>query len=65
MSEPHDLQEVKEDQQSLQEWRQHVDGVEASAKEGERRDDQQRDDLKLFESIRPQADDEPEQAEGD
>ena len=27
MSEPHDLQEVKEDQQSLQEWRQHVDAT--------------------------------------
>src|SRR5438874_1384459 len=43
--------------------RQHADGIEATAEKGERRDDQERDDLQLLEAVRPDPDDETEQAE--
>jgi hypothetical protein len=48
----------------LPERRQHVDGIEAAAQEGERRDDQRRDELQLLEAVGPDADDETQQAEG-
>ena len=44
--------------------RQHVDRVEGAAEEGQRRDDQHRDELQLLEALGPDADDEAEQAEG-
>ena len=43
---------------------QHVDRIERAAEEGERGDDQHRDELQLLEALRPDADDEAEQAEG-
>ena len=45
--------------------RQHVDRVERAAEEGQRRHDQHRDELHLLPVLRPDADDESEQAEGD
>uniref|UniRef100_A0A0N4ZJL2 LigA n=1 Tax=Parastrongyloides trichosuri TaxID=131310 RepID=A0A0N4ZJL2_PARTI len=44
--------------------RQHVDRIEGPAEEGQRRHDQHGDHLQLFEILRPDADDEAEQAEG-
>src|SRR5579872_5271164 len=44
---------------------QHVDRIEAAAEESQRRHDQHRNHLQLFESVGPDADDEAEQAEGD
>src|SRR6266481_2167547 len=43
--------------------RQHLDGVEAAAKEAQRGDDEERHHLELFEPVRPNTDDETEQAE--
>src|ERR1700724_3174609 len=43
--------------------RQHAHRIEAAAEEGERGDDEQRDHLQLLEAVRPDADDEAEQAE--
>src|SRR5258708_27409537 len=45
--------------------RQHADRIEAAAQERQRRDDEQRHDLQLFEPVGPDADDEAEQAEAD
>src|SRR5581483_6784900 len=44
--------------------RQHVDGIESAAEKRERRDDQHGNELQLLEILRPDADDEAEQAEG-
>src|SRR5262249_2429007 len=52
-----------EQRHRLPDRRQHADRIEAAAEEGKRRDDEQRDDLQLLETIRPDADDEAEQAE--
>src|SRR5215475_1530140 len=41
-------------------WWQQVDGIEAAAQKGERRNDQERDHLQLLEAIRPNADNEAE-----
>jgi hypothetical protein len=41
-----------------QERRQHADRVEGAAEECQRRDDEQRHDLQLLETVRPDADDE-------
>src|SRR5882762_1252769 len=43
--------------------RQHVDRIEGAAEEGERGDDQHGNELQLFETLGPDADDESEQAE--
>src|SRR5688572_9574843 len=53
-----------EQRDSLPDRRQHVDRVERAAKERQRREDQQRDELQLLEPLRPDADNEAEQAEG-
>src|SRR5690606_39305738 len=45
--------------------RQHVDRVERAAEKDEWRDQQHGDELQLLEVIRPDADDEAEEAEGD
>src|SRR5687767_14292055 len=45
--------------------RQHADGIEGAAEEGERRDDEERNELQLLEAVGPHADDEAEEAEGD
>src|SRR5215813_8721617 len=42
---------------------QHADRIEAAAQERERRDDEERNDLQLLEAVRPDPDDETEQAE--
>src|SRR3546814_12960759 len=42
--------------------RQHVERIEGAAEEGQRIDDEQRDDLQLLEALRPYSDDETEQA---
>src|ERR1044071_10476491 len=52
-----------EQRDGLPSWRQHADGIEATAKKGERRDDEERDNLQLLEAVRPDPDDETEQAE--
>jgi hypothetical protein len=47
----------------LPEGRQHIDGVETAAEKGQRRDDQERHELQLFEIVGPNANDEAEEAE--
>src|SRR5271154_2940098 len=47
------------------EWRQHVYRIESPAEEGQRRDDERRNNRQLLEILRPDPDDEPEQAECD
>ena len=48
----------------LPEWRQHFYRIEAATEECERRYDHQRNELQLFKTISPDADDEAEHAEG-
>src|SRR3546814_13782062 len=43
---------------------QHVQRIKSPTEEGQRIDDEQRDHLQLLEALRPDADDEAEQAEG-
>jgi hypothetical protein len=53
-----------EQRDGLPDRRQHVDGIEGAAEEGERRDHQQGHQLQLLEIVGPDPDDEAEQAEG-
>src|SRR6478672_11327002 len=47
----------------LPKWREHVDGIEGTTEEGERRDDEQRHDLQPLEAVSPDAEHEAEQTE--
>src|SRR6185437_9486526 len=49
----------------LPQRRQYADRIEGAAEKRQRRDEQQRNDLQFLEAVRPDADDEAEQAEGD
>src|SRR5438105_12794737 len=53
-----------EERHRLPGGRQHADRVERATQKGERRDDEQGDELELLEAIGPDADDEAKEAEG-
>src|SRR6267154_3449175 len=59
----HEVDHGVEERDRPPEGRKHVDGVEAAAEKGERRDDQERYGLELLETVSPDADDEADEAE--
>src|SRR4051812_22084725 len=60
----HEIHHGVEERHGLPRRRQDVDRVESAAEEGERCYEEERHELQLLEAVRPDADDEAEQAEG-
>src|SRR6185295_5520833 len=61
----HEVDNGIEERDRLPGRREDADGVEGAAEEGQRRQDEERNELELLEAVRPEAEDEAEQAERD